>query len=657
MSSSGRNGPTALPTDILLILFTRLHTNPPCLDDLILSCKGVCRAWRNAVEWVLQKPEWGVQKGFSKGDGHGRVFDLGMEVGPNVGWVDFPLHYGRGSVPTEPESWTMRVMLHPTLHGGPLVTIHTRTSSHPTTHTLIVDGSSGLESLQQCLRRVGRTTWRDIQLRTSAGFDTTDPTLGNLEDIVRKNTISEEEEQRASVDDGFFFGGADTISQFHGIRHGEVAEVVPSFGSQVEGTWIHDGHCVRGLTNKDSDLREWWDCGHTTWKHSRRLWGRHGRMGGMGPDRAGDAGENDQSEQNEIADVRDWFAKFVSGNVEQIADRTEEDPYRYAGLMIGSRAGLDVLDKFLAKRALRGKQKNECKTVPTYLFAILPSINAHAPEDRPLPIPVTTVLSPEPEPSTHNEGTGKETQTDFCHQWQYHQHCQSAHARTGTSEETMLSKEEKENPYTKFKATIYFVWPDYTTCSHAATPDQPQGILDRRFSALSDIAQTITITPAPDETDPTSTSTTTTSTSTYDLCDSFMSSPDASSSRILQTIEDILDARRPLDQTGRLDMTKSDMDPFYIVLSQRNLKNFESILHGAGLRAGSSTRWLRLSPRWRRYGLLGMNEDETGSSAFAFDFGKRKDVRADGAVFFAEGAVGFDANFGKPSVALGVDEI
>lgn len=97
---AGQTGPlnesehkmTHIPTDILITLFTRLHTSPPRLDDLLLSCRGVCREWRDVVEWVLARPARGIKRGLGDAGGSNpAVFDLGMDLHPteetSFGWV------------------------------------------------------------------------------------------------------------------------------------------------------------------------------------------------------------------------------------------------------------------------------------------------------------------------------------------------------------------------------------------------------------------------------------------------------------------------------------------------------------------------------------------------------------------------------------------
>ncbi|KAI9097200.1 hypothetical protein DFS34DRAFT_620813 [Phlyctochytrium arcticum] len=838
----------SLPEDILLLFFSHIFDAPGRLADLYLTCRGVCRAWKRCVEYVVQRPLLGVRKGVERVDA-AKVFDAGLWDGQGVGWVDFPIHRRVGGQPTvaasepdvaagnnlhattaEPDDWMMRLMVHPTLHGGPLVTLHCKTPANQ--HTMIIDGSSGLESLQHALRQVGQIQWRDERLRHGGAIPPVAPagqgnphappdctsTLRSFAESHRTTDISPEAVTQAGEGDSFFFAGADIISQFHGIRAREIAEVVPCFGRWVDGQgWVQDGHCVRGLTclkdgmrrraaaanedwGVDSDVsscssdseddesdahsergrrmrsrrtlnrplyRDWWDCGHTTWTHCSDDWGRQGRASDPlirenaaegvngtpqpmvpaepildGHDSDSDTDMGDEEPPQLVADndddlpvpappqpaagippppVADWLSEYKAGQL------NASNPYAYAGLIIGSQAGLSALDKFLVS------PPTNQGTVPSYLYAVvshrqdakLPSLNLTRHRTRRADASHLSTFSAAQDLTTddsiHYTPSGlieRSTQTGAAFltyssspgqsPMMIQRDGSSASSSYGKPQQqsrpaTIFKNEEMENPYVKFKATFYFIWPDYTTCSHSSstlpeTQNQAQDLLlARRVSALSDdIAQTVVITSPPedDEDDEgmnsldggagsstmrkksvsaaasgvsTAQSTRTTGTLTEEdplpLTDD--SSPDyftphlhpsrsaarftpqfgapttdRQTCRVLHTLSQVLDARRPLRQ-GRPE--EGDMDPLYIVMSQADFESLKTLLllgadetetaavqggsldgnvhHNGTLNKDAATPsastptqqsyLYALHPRWRRYGLIVLNDSAT----------------------------------------------
>ncbi|KAI8816371.1 uncharacterized protein EV422DRAFT_545769 [Fimicolochytrium jonesii] len=297
-------------------------------------------------------------------------------------------------------------MLHPTQHGGALLSYHTRTSTTPSdSHVVFLDGSSGLESLQAALRRMGRIRTDDRRLRERWMGDNTPGRLMSSADWMAahtpegdgKETVEEDEDIPFDVPDTdsdatlmaaesdaeddaentLFFHGAEVVSQCLALRASEIAELVPAVPNTQRGG-IHQ-HCVRGYTlpttGGDDALttggggvaREWWECAGEDavgWRHDVGVWGREGRYVGA----VGAASEDETREGGE----RDWYTRLRAGHSVPgpSSCAPAEDghpavsPYAMAGLIIGSDAGLQALSRFLIPRS-------DDRTAPRYLFAVV----------------------------------------------------------------------------------------------------------------------------------------------------------------------------------------------------------------------------------------------------------------------------------------------
>ncbi|KAJ3278652.1 hypothetical protein HK104_002150, partial [Borealophlyctis nickersoniae] len=136
--------PPRIPQEILNHILAQLYDLPD-LGTLVHSCAAVSRAWHAGVVHVLKSLKTRTR------NGEDEVFWVNVGKG------------GNGNLEGDGVG-RMRAIMHPTLHGGALLTLHTY-PTNPTTslpddplHTTLIDTSTGLESLQTALQRVGLLT-------------------------------------------------------------------------------------------------------------------------------------------------------------------------------------------------------------------------------------------------------------------------------------------------------------------------------------------------------------------------------------------------------------------------------------------------------------------------------------------------------------------
>nr|KAJ3410243.1 hypothetical protein HK105_002984 [Polyrhizophydium stewartii] len=161
-----------LPNELLIKVLQRLYL-VPAVDTLVDACAVVSRRWRQCTLHVLRNPPpIPSLAGRSPADELAArrlrrevAVDLGfMPASPVLVPSAFQVVADTAADTTHAHGWRVRLIAHPTLHGGPLLTMQTRFGSEALRATLI-DGSSGLESLRDAIIRLGRMRLIDQNAR------------------------------------------------------------------------------------------------------------------------------------------------------------------------------------------------------------------------------------------------------------------------------------------------------------------------------------------------------------------------------------------------------------------------------------------------------------------------------------------------------------
>ncbi|KAI8925156.1 hypothetical protein BC831DRAFT_281443 [Entophlyctis helioformis] len=137
--------------------------------------------------------------------------------------------------------------MHPTLHGGSLVTLHTRHHTAQPGVTLI-DGSSGLESLRSSLIRLGHLRHQDrVSRRSAYSRDEHDDEHDDDGDDDANGTATETMSVRSTPSlpeavlmdsslmsaDALFDLGAASIVKWHAVKRRQVTEITPFAHARV----------------------------------------------------------------------------------------------------------------------------------------------------------------------------------------------------------------------------------------------------------------------------------------------------------------------------------------------------------------------------------------------------------------------------------------
>ncbi|KAJ3172667.1 hypothetical protein HDU88_005997 [Geranomyces variabilis] len=129
--------PLQLPYDVLVHIFSYIYVRP-ALSATLATCAGVSRAWFTAARWVAAHPRRGALLGRPRCDKQDMV--LGPVYSSTV----------QGKLRVQPVGFegVLRLMIHPTPHGGVLLSLRNTT----TAQTVLLDNTNGLEALTSALR-------------------------------------------------------------------------------------------------------------------------------------------------------------------------------------------------------------------------------------------------------------------------------------------------------------------------------------------------------------------------------------------------------------------------------------------------------------------------------------------------------------------------
>ncbi|RKO92377.1 hypothetical protein BDK51DRAFT_28367, partial [Blyttiomyces helicus] len=223
-------------------------------------------------------------------------------------------------------------LVHPTLHGGPLLTLQTTRTSDLVPHTTLLDGSSGLESLQQAVSHLGRS-----RLVPSPA----DPATPEALFAAGAATISRWRTLRGTV-------GAADVFPFCGWRNTRGDGPVPGPAAAAEPPAPPTDAILEGLVAGGGPA-----AAADTEPQAAPVDPRGPCFRGT---HAVEGGEGVASEPCGCARA-DRDAALI---VQRLTAIEEIDPRRLAGLILGSRDALGGLTSFFADE------------VPHYLFAAIP---------------------------------------------------------------------------------------------------------------------------------------------------------------------------------------------------------------------------------------------------------------------------------------------
>ncbi|KAL2917720.1 hypothetical protein HK105_202593 [Polyrhizophydium stewartii] len=614
-----------LPNELLIKVLQRLYL-VPAVDTLVDACAVVSRRWRQCTLHVLRNPPpIPSLAGRSPADELAArrlrrevAVDLGfMPASPVLVPSAFQVVADTAADTTHAHGWRVRLIAHPTLHGGPLLTMQTRFGSEALRATLI-DGSSGLESLRDAIIRLGRMRLIDQSARqaaatsapavaapapssaaaaTAAAADASSlsqassqphamPMLALLSTSSLASTTTSASTLNSATtptapfaaqdwpaldETALFEHGGSTISRWQCVNARQAVEILPCTHAQSppppsssssttnSSRARRDQHepCVRGITFghacDDGDA-----CGcseHDGVCRDRGIehWWDCAALRRSVADarRDGEGSEDghDSDDQNEALVGRSMPIDDEARGCSLTPGWSALWSRMLGGIAVGDQGTLSRLHHFVPPTASANG------AVPHYLFAITPS--------------------------RCDESLGTKSAGSLPRSIKPRRPCRAA----------------DWNPYRLFKARFYFVWQDVETCIHGShappqedpnAQDQNMHDLDAHGGQALETAQDAHHARVRDA-----------------------SVAPMSSRRTLETIEQILDARRPLGP----EAAGGDSDGFYIVVCGGAVPDgvsgrdaFDDILESRGPHA-------RLSPMHRRYGLLALGRcDAVGDS-------------------------------------------
>ncbi|KAI8918683.1 hypothetical protein DFJ77DRAFT_456525 [Powellomyces hirtus] len=155
---------SSLNHDVLVSLFSYMYCRPSHAPSLLSSAATVCRAWWVAAHWVLTHPHRGARKTWP------HCLPTQLLKGYCTNHNGHHLHPKLLAVTPTNFDRVIRMMIHPTMHGGILLSLHTSDFQ-----TVLLDSTSGLEALQSSLRALGLTAHANIHHTVPLLPPTVDP--------------------------------------------------------------------------------------------------------------------------------------------------------------------------------------------------------------------------------------------------------------------------------------------------------------------------------------------------------------------------------------------------------------------------------------------------------------------------------------------------